>query len=269
MQWPLGVPKKKRPAVRKEKPLHQQVIDNLRDMIIEDELPAGSRIPERKLCEMFGISRTPLREALKVLESEKFVELIPNRGAIVSQPKSDIADDKFELLSVIETTAARWACKRATPAEIDALVELHKKMVRYFELQDVAQYFRANQQFHQAIVSASRNLSLQDIHKDLLTHLKRSRYRSLMALRASLRRQFVDDHGEILEAIRTRNAPRAERAFAKHNERVLAMVDGTLDREEDGAPKPAPQPARRRGANLDNGKQADNPGRSRLRSAHH
>ena len=215
--------------VQKPKPLHQQVVDNLRDMIIESELAPGSRVPERELCEMFGISRTPFREALKVLESERLVELIPNRGAIVSQPTSELAEQEFELLVVLEAAAARWASERATDSEIDSLAEISNKMILHFENHDVARYFRVDQQFHQAIVNASKNENLIHVHKNLLMHLRRSRYHSLLGQGERLRQSFVEDHREIIEAIRARDGKRAEQAILKHNRRVLAMFRGNLD----------------------------------------
>jgi DNA-binding GntR family transcriptional regulator len=233
IQKPRNVSTKRQ--VQKPKPLHQQVIDNLRDMIIEGELDPGSRVPERELCEMFGISRTPFREALKVLESERLVELIPNRGAIVSQPTSELAEQKFELLTVLEGAAARWASERATDAEINNLAEISNKMIAHFESHDVARYFRVDQQFHQAIVNASKNDDLIQVHKNLLMHLRRSRYKSLLSQDDHLRQSFVDDHREIVAAIRARNGQRAEQAIVKHNQRVIAMVKGNLTATADGS----------------------------------
>lgn len=210
--------------LQKPKPLHQQVVDNLRDMIVEGELAPGSRIPERELCEMFGISRTPFREALKILESERLVELIPNRGATVSQLKSELAEQKFELLTVLEGTAARWASERATDQEIDNIVEISNKMNASYESHDVARYFRFDQQFHQAIVDASKNEDLIQIHKNLLMYLRRIRYNTLLTQDDRVRSAFLDDHREIIQSIRARAGERAEKAIVRHNQHVLAML---------------------------------------------
>jgi len=227
--------------VQKPKPLHQQVIDNLRDMIIESEIAPGSRVPERELCEMFGISRTPFREAMKVLESERLVELIPNRGAIVSQPTSELTQQKFELLTVLEGAAARWASERAKESEIDNLEEIAKKMTAHYESRDVARYFRVDQQFHQEIVNISKNDDLIHIHKNLLLHLRRSRYKSLLSHDDHLRQLFVDDHSKIIDAMRARDGQRAEHVIVEHNLRVLAMVKETLatSADPDGSVSPA------------------------------
>src|SRR4051812_8710121 len=98
--------------------LHDEVVSNLRGILIEGEIPPGARIPERELCERFGISRTPLREALKVLAAEGYVVLLPHRGAQAAKlTRKDVAD-LFEVVEGLEAKAGELACARISDAEI-------------------------------------------------------------------------------------------------------------------------------------------------------
>src|SRR5689334_15276811 len=91
--------------------LHERVIAGLRDMIVEGELAAGARIPERVLCERFAVSRTPLREALKALASEGLVELLPNRGARVTRLTEQDVEDMFQVMASLEALSGTLACE--------------------------------------------------------------------------------------------------------------------------------------------------------------
>src|SRR6201998_4077287 len=103
---------------REDQSLHDEILTRLRDHIVEGNTPDGGRIPERQLCEMLGISRTPLREALKVLAAEGLIELLPNRGARVQQVSERDLADLFDVMGGLEPTAGRLACENITDAEI-------------------------------------------------------------------------------------------------------------------------------------------------------
>src|SRR6202011_5527571 len=105
-------------AAREEASLHDEILTRLRDHIVEGNIPDGDRIPERQLCEMLGISRTPLREALKVLASEGLVELLPNRGARVRQLNEHDLDELFDVMGGLEGFAGRLARENTRDAEI-------------------------------------------------------------------------------------------------------------------------------------------------------
>ncbi len=227
----------RRPLIVKSPPLHEQVVASLRDMIVEGSLAPGERVPEQKLCLLFGISRTPLREALKVLAQEDFVRLEPNRGAIVTDLATDQVDAKFEVLAALESTAAAWAAARATDAELASLAAIHRRMLEEFARSDVPHYFRSNMEFHQAIVDACHNEVLRGMHGHLLMHLRRARYRNLSGLPNELRRTFTRDHGQIVAAMNARDPAGAAAAVESHNANVLRMLHGDLQAE--GA-SPAP-----------------------------
>jgi DNA-binding GntR family transcriptional regulator len=156
--------------------LHNDVLATLRDMIIEGELPAGDRINETALYPRLGVSRTPLREALKALASEGLVELVPNRGAVVCTFTLQNVTDMLEAVKVIETFAALAACERATADEISSLQQLHQQMRARYQAKERLEYFKLNQDIHSGLVRAGHNEPLMAMHATLQARLKRIRY---------------------------------------------------------------------------------------------
>ena len=118
--------------VREDQSLHDEILTQLRDHIVEGNLPDGSRVPERQLCEMLGISRTPLREALKVLAAEGLVELLPNRGARVRQLSEQDLAELFDIMGGLEGLAGRLACENISDAEITEIERLHYEMYGFY-----------------------------------------------------------------------------------------------------------------------------------------
>jgi DNA-binding GntR family transcriptional regulator len=158
------------------KPLHQGVLASLRDLIIHNELAPGKRLNERILCERLKVSRTPLREALKVLSHEGLVELLPNRGARVVKLTPEDVRHLFEILGALESLAGRLACLHITEAEICEIKAVHYHMQAQFIRRVLPDYFRDNQEIHQRIVAAARNSVLITMYENLNSRLLRARY---------------------------------------------------------------------------------------------
>ncbi|MEE8500357.1 MAG: GntR family transcriptional regulator, partial [Kiloniellales bacterium] len=108
--------------------LHEELVARLRDLIVEGELTPGARVPERTLCQRFGVSRTPLREALKVLASDGLLELLPNRGATVARLTAADLDEMFPVMGALEALAGELACARISDAELAEIRALHYQM---------------------------------------------------------------------------------------------------------------------------------------------
>src|SRR5579872_3688913 len=121
---------------RAEASLHGEILSRLRDYVVEGNIPDGGRIPERQLCEMFGISRTPVREALKVLASEGLVNLLPNRGSRVRSLSEQDICDLFDLMGGLEALAGRLACERITDEEVAEIERLHHEMYAFYLRRD-------------------------------------------------------------------------------------------------------------------------------------
>jgi DNA-binding GntR family transcriptional regulator len=185
--------------------LHGELLEGLRELINHGDLAPGARVPERVLCQRFGVSRTPLREALKVLAAEGLVELLPNRGARVASLEEDDLGALFEVIGMLEAEAGRLACGRMSDAAIAEVQALHYRMYAHFLRQELPEYFQLNQAIHGAILEGAANPVLISTHRQLAGRIIRARY---MCNRLKLDRwkQAVEEHGLILDALVRRDA---------------------------------------------------------------
>jgi DNA-binding GntR family transcriptional regulator len=189
---------------REDQSLHGEILTRLRDHIVEGNIPDGGRVPERQLCEMLGISRTPLREALKVLASEGLVELLPNRGARVRQLSEHDLAELFDIMGGLEGLAGRLACENITDAEIAEIERLHYEMYGYYLHRDMHGYFRVNQLIHGKIVEASRNAALLATYANFAGRIRRVRYSANFARKRERWGEAMREHETILDALRRR-----------------------------------------------------------------
>jgi DNA-binding GntR family transcriptional regulator len=184
--------------------LHDEILTRLRDHIVEGNIPDGGRVPERQLCEMLDISRTPLREALKVLASEGLIELLPNRGARVRQLSEHDLGELFDVMGGLEGLAGRLACENITDAEIAEIERLHYEMYGSYLHRDMHGYFRVNQLIHQKIVEASRNAALMGTYANFAGRIRRVRYSANFARKRERWGEAMREHETILDALRRR-----------------------------------------------------------------
>ena len=203
-------------------PLTDRVAGAIRDMIIQDEFKAGERIRERHLAARLSVSRTLLREALKVLASEGLVELLPNRGAVVSDPEPGTIHDLLQVLGVLEGLGGELAARNARDEEIAEIRALHFEMLAAYAREDRLQYFKLNQGIHRAIIEASRNPALVETHGRINAQLYRVRYRS--NLRNQKWHTAIEEHERILAALLGRDGDRLARELRSH----LGSVTATL-----------------------------------------
>jgi DNA-binding GntR family transcriptional regulator len=210
---------------REDQSLHDEILTRLRDHIVEGNIADGGRVPERQLCEMLGISRTPLREALKVLASEGLVELLPNRGARVRPLSERDLDELFDVMGGLEGLAGRLACEHITDAEIAEIERLHYEMYGFYLHRDMHGYFRINQLIHQKIVEASGNGTLQSAYANFAGRIRRIRYAANFARKRDRWGEAMREHEAILEALRRRAGPELSDILFKHlrNKRTAAV----------------------------------------------
>lgn len=209
--------------------LHNEILPRLRDMIVEGRWPAGKRIPELQLCEEMGVSRTPLREALKVLASEGIVELLPSRGAVIRTVSAKEAEDMLDLMGVLEAYAGRLACAHATKAEIDAVVRLHDKMMQHYDQGRRHNYFEINQSIHDAIVAISNNIALIEMHRSLSARMKRLRFAG--SDNGHHWRDAVEEHQQIIQSLRERNTDRLAEALQEHQRHTWIRIKDRVQSE--------------------------------------
>ena len=210
---------------REEQSLHDEILTRLRDHIVEGNIPDGGRIPERQLCEMLGISRTPLREALKVLAAEGLVELLPNRGARVRALGEQDLAELFDMMAGLEGLAGRLACENITDEEIAEIERLHYEMYGSYLHRDMHGYFHVNQLIHQKIVEASRNATLKTAYANIAGRIRRVRYSANFARKRERWGEAMREHEMILEALRRRNGSELAEVLFRHlrNKRTAAV----------------------------------------------
>jgi DNA-binding GntR family transcriptional regulator len=210
----LAEPDERGPIIRQS--LHEAVVSRLRDMIVEGTLASGSRIHEGNLGRELGVSRTPLREALKFLASEGLIELSPGRGAVVREFTAQDIHDSLIVLAHLEALGGRLACANGSDAQIRDVCELHEQMVEMYRSGERRSYFKLNQAIHSAILRMAGNAALIDVHGMLLPRLRRVRY--LGHEGAENWAAAVSEHEVIIEALRRRDAETLSRAIANHIE---------------------------------------------------
>jgi len=206
--------------------LHDAIVARVRDMIIEGELAPGTRLHEGNLGKMLGVSRTPLREALKFLASEGLVELSPGKGAVVRQFTAKDVHDSLIVLGSLEGLAGRLACVNATDAEIREVRQLHDRMMDMYEKRDRMPYFKLNQNIHSAILRLSKNEALVSVHGLLQARLKRIRYIGNEGPEKWA--GAVADHEEIIAALEARDAERLSKVLTAHMEKTWERVRNAI-----------------------------------------
>ena len=208
------------------KSLTDELVARLRDLIIEGELAAGAKIPEAELCALYGVSRTPMREALKVLAAEGLVTLTLNRGASVAKITQQEIDELFPIIGALEALAGEAACARITERQLANLERLHADMLARFRDGDWLEYSKLNRQIHEAIFEASGNTALAALYQQLLVRIHAVRF---VAKKTPERwRQAIDDHEQMMVALRARDGTALARILRQHLVHKAGSVQESL-----------------------------------------
>lgn len=206
--------------------LHEEVLERLRDMIIEGRLEPGQRINEGQVGAQLGVSRTPLREAIKTLVSEGLVEIQPAKGAIVRKFTAKDLYQVLEVLKSLEQLGGRMACEQASDATIEAIHALHKRMLVLYETRERLEYFKLNQAIHSAIVAASENAVLMEMHETLQARIKRLRF---IGNEGPVKwAGAVAEHEEMMAALLKRDAASLSEVIGRHMDATLLRVREVL-----------------------------------------
>ncbi len=194
--------------------LHQQVATRLRQRIVEGLIAPGAKLNERELSTQLQVSRTPLREAIKMLAAEGLVALLPNRGAVVAQLHMQDVIDTFELMAGLEGLSGELAAQRITDAELAEIRALHFEMLAAYTRRDLSSYYRLNARIHDCINAAARNPVLKQIYLTVNARLQALRFRSNFDERKWQR--AVDEHAAMLEHLAARDAPAMRALMVQH-----------------------------------------------------
>lgn len=217
--------------------LHGSVVARLREMLIDGLIPPGARVPERELCRAFSISRTPLREALKVLAAEGHVELLPNRGARVARLTARDLRELLEICAGLEAIAGELACQRIPDAALAQIVALHAEMARHHAGQDLAEYYRCNRLIHEAIVRAADNLALAQMYEQVNARLRRARY--LAPMPSDHWALAMREHEGIMNALVRRDGAGLAHILRRHLDNKLKEIELAGFAEAPAAPAKA------------------------------
>ena len=201
------------------RPLYEEVADQLRVRIFAHELAPGTWIDEQTLAKEFGISRTPLREAIKVLAAEGLITMKLRRGAYVTEVNRGDLEQIFTILSLLEGQAAKEAATKAQEKDLNELDDMHLRLEKAAADRNLDQFFEVNVRFHERIIAIANNPWMTGVIADLRKVLKLQRKDSLS--RSGRLQSSLSEHREILKALLKRDPIAAEQAMRTHLARGL------------------------------------------------
>lgn len=213
--------------------LHQEVAVRLRQRIVEGQLAPGAKLNERELAELLNVSRTPLREAIKMLAAEGLVELLPNRGAVVAQMSAQDVADTFEVIAGLEGQSGELAAQRITDAELAEIRALHYEMMAAYTRRDLPTYYRLNAQIHTQINAAARNPVLAQTWRTVNARLQALRFRSNFD--EAKWKRAVKGHERMVELLAARDAAGLRALLIEH---LMHKRDAVLELMKNGQLQP-------------------------------
>jgi len=204
----------KRKVMERHQTLREKILENIRDAILKGTLKAGERVSEPDLAERYGISRTPIREAFRQLESEGYLTVVPRKGAVVTALSERDVAEFYEIKSMLEGFAAQLAAIKLTDKEIDRLAAINNRLSNLAAEGDVKSFFRVHNEFHELFIRASGNIKLLELIQQMLTKFNRLRIASLsLPGRMEI---SVQEHEKIIEAFRARDGALANTLVQKN-----------------------------------------------------
>lgn len=202
--------------------MHDRIVPHLRKDIVENRWKSGERLSEPLLCREFGVSRTPLRQALKMLEAEGLIRLVPHVGAVVTDPDATDVGEIMDILAGLEQLAATRVAQMRPADVLERIEQINKEMKQSAERGDAALYYDLNDQFHRTIVGGAGNRSLMDLHQKVMWHVHRERHRVNRG--ESVTVESAESHDPIVDAIRNGKADQAGHAMRAHLEDVGRLM---------------------------------------------
>ncbi len=209
--------------------LHQEVAVRLRQRIVEGQLAPGAKLNERELAELLNVSRTPLREAIRMLAAEGLVELLPNRGAVVAQMSAQDVADTFEVIAGLEGQSGELAAQRITEAELAEIRALHYEMMAAWTRRDLPTYYRLNAQIHAQINAAARNPVLAHTWRTVNARLQALRFRSNFD--EAKWKRAVKEHERMVELLAARDSAGLRALLVEH---LVHKRDAVLELMKNG-----------------------------------
>jgi DNA-binding GntR family transcriptional regulator len=216
------------PLLRPRKSLAEEAAEALRELILLEKLKPGIPIPERDLASVLGISRTPLREALKILEHEGLIEYSSTRRPFVANPSLLELADLIKVIGALESLAGELACERANQDEIKSISSLAEEMSKKSDRIEPLDFFKIDMEFHRQLVASSRNPALIETHRQYNARLWRARFVS--SRRVARRTMTLDQHDQIADSLKKRDTRQISIALRNHLDTTINNI--SEDQEE-------------------------------------
>lgn len=209
--------------------LRERIVDTIREAIINGILSPGTKISEPELAERFGISRTPIREALRQLESEGFITVIPRKGAVVSTLSRKDVEDFYELKSILEGFAARKAVEKVTDKDISQMENLNRQLERLTKKGDLKKAFQIHSDFHHVFLSACGNDKLFLMAKGLEKQFQR--FRMSLSVPGKIEGS-IKQHWEIIDAFKKKDRGLVEKLVRENALYGMSLLMKEFEQEE-------------------------------------
>jgi len=208
------------------KSLAERVADELRDLVLLEKLKPGATIPERETAQALGVSRTPLRESLRILSSEGLIDIEPNRPPKVADPSIAELSSLLEVQGALEALAGELACRHADEHEIKKIVDVEATMRATSDTSDPLEFFQLDMQLHSLIVAASGNQPLIDTHRHYNSRLWRARF---ISSRERVNRPgTLDQHAVIVQTLEKRDGKACAQALKHHLHAGYLNIESAL-----------------------------------------
>lgn len=224
----------RRKPIERHQTLREKILESIRDAILKGTLRPGERVSEPELAERFGISRTPIREAFRQLESEGYLVVIPRKGAVVASLSERDVEEFYSIKSILEGYAARMAAERMAPRDIERLEAINEKLEQIAAAGDIKAFFRVHNEFHDLFIKASGNDKLGELINQLMLKFNRLRLASLA--QPGRMGISVQEHRKIIDAFRKHDGELADNLVRRTATIGAEVLIQSLEQEKGEAP---------------------------------
>jgi len=207
--------------IERHQTLREKILETIRDAILKGTLKPGERVSEPDLAERFGISRTPIREAFRQLESEGYLQVIPRKGAVVASLSERDVEEFYAIKIILEGFAARMAAEKLSEKDIERLEAINEKLKQLAQDGDIKTFFRVHNEFHEVFIKAAGNERLYELINQLVMKFKRLRLASLS--QPGRMEISVEEHRNMIMAFKSHDGDKAD-SLVRHAATIGAHV---------------------------------------------
>lgn len=216
--------------LQQRKSLGKETAETLRELILLEKLPAGVSLPERDLADALGISRTPMREAMRVMETEGLIEYTAKRRPHVANPSLEELAQNLAVIGILEALGGELACVNACDEELSYIIALNDHMKKTTDKDAPLEFFKTDMNFHNAIMASSGNAPLVETHRQYNSRLWRARFVS--SRRRTRRHNTLQQHQDIVNALKNRDTKATAAAMRTHFKIAIKYIEKALNEQE-------------------------------------